>query len=48
MWYKIKRICIEKWKKKFILVNFFNWIVLKNYWCDIKSEKKRKKRKKKD
>jgi hypothetical protein len=39
MWYKIKRICIEKWKKNCIVVNFFIWIVIKNYWCDIKSEK---------
>jgi len=39
MWYKVKRICIEKWKKICIVVNFFIWIVIKNYWCDIKSEK---------
>jgi hypothetical protein len=32
---------MEKWKKKnCILVDFFIWIVIKNYWCDIKSEKK--------
>jgi hypothetical protein len=39
MWYKVKRICIEKWKKICIVINFFIWIVIKNYWCDIKSEK---------
>jgi hypothetical protein len=27
----VKKICI--------VVNFFIWIVIKNYWCDIKSEK---------
>jgi hypothetical protein len=26
----VKRFCI--------VVNFFIWIVIKNYWCDIKSE----------
>jgi hypothetical protein len=26
-------------KKFYIAVNFFIWIVIKNYWCDIKSEK---------
>lgn len=26
-------------KKFCIVVNFFIWIVIKNYWCDIKSEK---------
>jgi hypothetical protein len=26
-------------KKFCIVVNFFIWIILKNYWCDIKSEK---------
>jgi len=25
-------------KKFCIVVNFFIWIVIKNYWCDIKSE----------
>jgi hypothetical protein len=40
MWYKIKRFCIEKWKK-FVLEWIFIWIVIKNYWCDIKSEKNR-------
>jgi hypothetical protein len=39
MWYKIKRICIKKWKKNCIIVSFFIWIVIKNYWCDIKSKK---------
>jgi hypothetical protein len=39
MWYKIKRICIKKVKKFCIVVNFFIWIVIKNYWCDIKNEK---------
>jgi hypothetical protein len=38
MWYKIKKICIKKWKNC-IVVNFFIWIIIKNYWCDIKSEK---------
>jgi hypothetical protein len=28
----MKRFCI--------VVNFFIWIVIKNYWCNIKSEKK--------
>jgi len=26
-------------KKFCIVVNFFIWIIKKNYWCDIKSEK---------
>jgi uncharacterized protein YqjF (DUF2071 family) len=26
-------------KKFFIILNFFIWIIIKNYWCDIKSEK---------
>jgi hypothetical protein len=39
MWYKIKIICIRKWKKICIIVNFFIWILIKNYWCDIKNEK---------
>lgn len=39
MWYKIKRICIKKWKFC-IVVNFFIWIVIKNYWCDIKKNEK--------
>jgi hypothetical protein len=39
MRYKVKKIYIEKWKKFCIVVNFFIWIVIKNYWCDIKSEK---------
>jgi hypothetical protein len=26
-------------KKFCIVVNLFIWIVIKNYWCDIKSEK---------
>jgi hypothetical protein len=26
-------------KKFCIVVNFFIWIVIKNYWCDIKSKK---------
>jgi hypothetical protein len=39
MWYKIKKICIKKWKKFYIVVNIFIWIIIKNYWCDIKSEK---------
>jgi hypothetical protein len=42
MWYKVKWICIEKWIFFYILVDFFIWIVIKNYWCescDIKSEK---------
>jgi len=26
-------------KKICIVVDFFIWIVIKNYWCDIKSEK---------
>jgi len=39
IWYKIKRICIKKVKKFCIVVNFFIWIVIKNYWCDIKNEK---------
>jgi hypothetical protein len=26
-------------KKFCIVVNFFIWIIIKNYWCDIKSEK---------
>jgi hypothetical protein len=26
-------------KKFCIVVNFFVWIIIKNYWCDIKSEK---------
>jgi hypothetical protein len=31
IWYKkVKKFCI--------VVNFFIWIVTKNYWCDIKSE----------
>jgi hypothetical protein len=25
-------------KKFCIVVNFFIWIIIKNYWCDIKSE----------
>jgi hypothetical protein len=29
----VKKICI--------VVNFFIWILIKNYWCDIKSEKNR-------
>jgi hypothetical protein len=24
-------------KKFYIVVNFFIWIIIKNYWCDIKS-----------
>jgi hypothetical protein len=44
----VKRFCI--------VVNFFIWIVIKNYWCDIKSEnvlmlinsEKYKKKKKKE
>jgi hypothetical protein len=39
MWYTIKRICIKEWKKICIVVNFFIWIIIKNYWCNIKSEK---------
>jgi hypothetical protein len=32
MWYKkVKKFCF--------VVNFFIWIVIKNYLCDIKSEK---------
>jgi hypothetical protein len=38
MLYKIKRICIKKWKFC-IVVNFFIWILIKNHLCDIKSEK---------
>jgi hypothetical protein len=38
MWYKIKRIYIKKLKKNCIVVNFFIWIVIKNYWCDIKNK----------
>jgi hypothetical protein len=26
-------------KKFCIVVNFFIWIIIKNYWCDIKNEK---------
>jgi len=26
-------------KKSCIVVNFLIWIIIKNYWCDIKSEK---------
>jgi len=41
MWYKIKKICVKKWKNKnkiCIVVSFFIWIVIKNYWCDIKNK----------
>jgi hypothetical protein len=38
MWYKVKIICIKKWKFC-IVVNFFIWIIIKNYWYDIKNEK---------
>jgi hypothetical protein len=32
MWYKkVKKFCI--------VVNFFIWMIIKNYWCDIKCEK---------
>jgi hypothetical protein len=31
-------------KKICIVVNFFIWTVIKNYWCDIKSEKKKEKK----
>jgi hypothetical protein len=30
-----------KKKKICIIVNFFIWIIIKNYWCDIKGEKSR-------
>jgi hypothetical protein len=58
MWYKIKKNLYKKVKKKIcIAVNFFIWIVIKNYWCNIKNEsvlmliviekcKKKKKKKK--
>jgi hypothetical protein len=26
-------------KKFCIVMNFFIWIIIKNYWCDIKSKK---------
>jgi hypothetical protein len=26
-------------KKFCFVVNFFIWIIIKNYWCDIKSDK---------
>jgi hypothetical protein len=32
MWYK-------KVKKFYFVVNFFIWIIIKNYWYDIKSKK---------
>jgi hypothetical protein len=35
----IKKKCIEKWKSFGLLWIFYIWIVIKNYWCDIKSEK---------
>jgi hypothetical protein len=39
MWYKVKRICIEKWKSFVLKRIFFIWIIIINYLCDIKSEK---------
>jgi hypothetical protein len=30
----------RKVKKFYFVVNFFIWIIIKNYWCDIKSVKK--------
>jgi hypothetical protein len=30
----------EKVKKFCFVVDFFIWIVIKNYWCDVKSVKK--------
>jgi len=32
----------KKVEKFCFVVNFFIWIVIKNYWCDIKSVKKLK------
>jgi hypothetical protein len=32
----------EKMKRFYFVVNFFIWIVIKNYWCDVKSVKKLK------
>jgi hypothetical protein len=39
MWYKLKIICMKKWKFVGFVVDLFIWIVIKNDWCDIKSEK---------
>jgi len=41
MWYKIiiKKKLYRKVKKFWIVVKFFIWIVIKNYWCNIKSKK---------
>jgi hypothetical protein len=43
MWYKIiiKKKLYRKVKKFWIVVKFFIWIVIKNYWCNIKSKKSR-------
>jgi hypothetical protein len=41
MWYKVEIICKKKVEKtNCIVVNFFIWIIIKNYLCNIKSEKK--------
>jgi hypothetical protein len=40
MWYKIWECFIEKWKMFCFVVDFFIWIIIKNYWCNIKSVKK--------
>jgi hypothetical protein len=37
--FKVKKSCIKKVKKIYIIVNFFIWIIIKNYLYDIKSEK---------
>jgi len=36
--YKIKKNLYKNMKKIYIIINFFIWIVIKNYWYDIKSE----------
>jgi hypothetical protein len=40
LWYKVKKNLYGKVKKFCIIMDFFIWIVIKNYWCNIKSEKK--------
>jgi hypothetical protein len=34
------RMFYRKVKKFCFVVSFFGWIIIKNYWCDVKSVKK--------
>jgi hypothetical protein len=40
MWYKVKRICIEKWKKKLYFSEYFIRIVIKKLLMWYKKWKK--------